>query len=113
MNFQEMIDSIVVQPDGVEHSRRRFDDARWTITSARRGSHRFGNNCSQTRKVDKPLTLFGVSEGTGRDKNGVAKLQSPDARGQIHSLCTLMRSASVLSRPFFRWHWRLSASVHG
>ena len=60
--MNEVVDAVVVQSDGVEHSRRGLDRARRLIAGPRMLCHRLGNDATQLGEIDDPSHLAGVTK---------------------------------------------------
>ena len=58
----EVSDAVVVEADGVEHSRRRFHRARRRIAGARLARHRLGNDAAQLSEIDDARHLPRIAE---------------------------------------------------
>jgi len=62
MMMNEVVDAVVVQSDGVEHSRRGLDRAWRLIAGPRMLRHRLGNDSSELGEIDDPGHLAGVAK---------------------------------------------------
>ena len=71
MVSDEMIDAVVVETDGVEHARRRFDRARRRVADAWLCRHRLGNDAAQLGEIDDARHFARVAEGAGGDEDGI------------------------------------------
>jgi len=93
----EGLETIVIQPDRIEHSARRFDGARRRITDARKRGHRLGNDATDSRQSNKRLHLARVTESAGRDKNWIGEMQAIQRDGEPAQRSRLTSAASISS----------------
>src|SRR5262249_41075614 len=71
--FEEVVDSVVVEADGVEQAGRRFDGPRGRVADAGPGGDRLGDNAPQPREIDEPGHLAGVAKSPRRYENWIAQ----------------------------------------
>src|SRR5262249_5958572 len=79
----EVLDAVVVQPDGVEHARGRLDGARRGVAGARLAGDGLGDDAAQAREVEGAGHLTGVAEGARGDEDGVGEAQPAEGDGEV------------------------------
>jgi hypothetical protein len=81
---QEVLDAVVVQADGVEHARRRFDGPRRRVAGPRPARDRLGDDAAEPGEIDDAGHLPGVTERPRRDQDGVREAQPAEGDGEVH-----------------------------
>ena len=81
-----------LQPDRVEHARRRFENARGRVAFAFGKKESLHGDTAERRQIDEVGVLRAVAEAAaGRDER-VLERQRPDAGGEIYHLMSSARN---------------------
>ncbi len=83
MMMDEMFDAVVVEADGVEHSRRRLDGARRRVADARLARDGFGDDAAQPREIDEAGHLPCVAERARGHEDGIAQAKAAEGDGKV------------------------------
>src|SRR5262245_55794359 len=81
--FKEVIDSVVIEPDGVQQAGRRLNGPRRGVAGTRTAGHCFWNDAAELRDRHEPGHLPDVAERAGCDQDGILQLQSSQPYTQV------------------------------
>src|SRR5258708_38751802 len=103
--FEEVVDAVVIEADGVEHSTGRFHGPGRLVARARNAGNRLGDDSAQLTEVDYALELARVAEGARCHHDRVAELQPAESDAQIHEWvflpgCQTQLESIATSLPF-------------
>ena len=95
MRLDELLQPVVVQPDGIEQPGTGFNRSRRRVANARLWRDGFGDDSAERGEIDVGLRLARVSKRPRCDENGIRKLQAVELYGEsIHSIIVSPTSAS-------------------
>ncbi len=104
MMFDEVIDPVIVQPDGVQHARGRLHRSRRRIANARQARNRLGNDAAQPGEIDRAGHLTCVAKCARRHEDGILQSQTAESDGEIHIRWLTWRHAFSRVRAQ-SWHY--------
>ena len=82
--FHETVDADALQPDGVEHARRRFDDARRGVSFALGQEQALHGDAAERGEIDDVGVLDAVAEAAAGGDQRIRERERPNLNGQIH-----------------------------
>ena len=74
--FDERLDAVVVQPDGIEHAAGGFDGSRRRIARPRLLRDRLGQDSAQPRDVDQPGHFPAIAERARGHRDRIGQAQA-------------------------------------
>ena len=94
MVLEEVVNSIVIQADGIEQSAGGLNGSGGGVAGPGLRGHGFGDNAAQAGYVEKPGHFSHISEGAGGHENRVIQGEAaqPHAQINIHETRSLVAS---------------------
>src|SRR4051794_15310760 len=97
--FEEVVDAVVVESDGVEKARWGLDRSRRRVAGPGFRGDRLRNDRTQLREIDQTRHLPSITKRAGCDENWVAQMEGAQLHGEVEAhVCQPTARAARMQR---------------